>query len=137
MGVDMNEITKNDCQWDRSWKERAKDLSDRTWDLIKLCNGGSSFIDNSKPIGRLSDATLELAAHLGQAGSQIDNYASQITSLRSQLNEAREIIAFYGNKKSWTPDGHPQIDADTAPILRDAGERARAFLNKTEGKSDE
>lgn len=54
--------------------------------------------------------------------------AAALRHLLSVNERLREALTFYAEPKSWEADGHPQIDADTVPVTRDGGRRARAAL---------
>jgi hypothetical protein len=56
----------------------------------------------------------------------------EITRLRSRIAALEGALAFYAYPSSWKAQGHSQIDADTAPIRRDKGSRARSVLNNTQ-----
>jgi hypothetical protein len=47
----------------------------------------------------------------------------------ARLVDCRSALAFYADPKSWRANGHPQMDADTAPILKDRGARAGAAIS--------
>ena len=40
----------------------------------------------------------------------------------------RMALEFYAAKETWQVNGHPQVDADTKPIVRDGGKVARDAL---------
>lgn len=58
----------------------------------------------------------------------------QVARLRARIAKLEEALAFYATPSSWEAQGHSQIDADTAPIRRDKGDRARSALSG--GKTD-
>ena len=49
-------------------------------------------------------------------------------AIEARIKELEEALAFYANEDTWLVAGHPQIDADTMPILRDKGKQARDAL---------
>lgn len=51
-----------------------------------------------------------------------------IDSLHRCIMSLRRSLAFYANPSLWDELGNPQIDAGSAPILRDKGSRARAAI---------
>ena len=63
------------------WKERARALSNATWDAVKTANGGRVFLEEGTP----SHLALEMAEHLGLAGKEIDALAAENARMREAL----------------------------------------------------
>lgn len=54
--------------------------------------------------------------------------AETIKTTSAEIKRLRSALEFYADPKTWTPNGHPQIDSDTKPIVRDGGKVAREAL---------
>ena len=50
--------------------------------------------------------------------------------VEKQNGELREALKFYASADSWEPRGHPVMDEDTIPVIRDGGKKAREALAK-------
>lgn len=54
--------------------------------------------------------------------------ADYIRYQSDDIERLRAALEFYADPKTWKPNGHPQIDADTKLIVRDGGDVAREAL---------
>ena len=67
-----------------------------------------------------------------KAGDQMADTLRALVAEREQMADEIErlqgVLRFYADPASWQANGHPQIDADTMPVLCDRGARARAAL---------
>lgn len=89
-----------------------------------------------------SNAVLEAASRIRELEGEVErltkanehhrymraNLAPSRDAALADNERLREALAFYASAETWKASGHPQIDADTKPILRDGGKRARAAL---------
>jgi hypothetical protein len=110
MGVVMSEIEKNDCQ--------------------------GEWVDEG-------DTSFDEGHDAGYEAGRFDA-ADELASLQSQLNEAREIVQEfagvfddYAAIFSTIPHSDAPRQLIETSVKLSTYRRARAFLNKTEGKSDE
>lgn len=81
---------------------------------------------------------LVLASELSkqQFFARAASAADDIEALQAENDKLREALGFYADEGTWKTRGHPQIDADTKPILHDGGNRARAALSPTPPKGE-
>lgn len=87
----------------KSWRERAKALSDAAWMAVREIAQGS-FVDTSTPAGKLSEMVMEMAVHLGQAGKVIHDL--EAASSKSQIEEpalAGDEVSAASQSASLTP----------------------------------
>jgi hypothetical protein len=52
-----------------------------------------------------------------------------VDRLKAQIQNYEKALKFYADPDTWKARGHPQIDADTAPIVGDRGQVAAAALS--------
>lgn len=60
--------------------------------------------------------------------ASVERFSEQIAAKNAEVKRLRSALEFYADPKTWTPNGHPQIDSDTKPIVRDGGKVAREAL---------
>ena len=54
--------------------------------------------------------------------------SEQIAFMRSRIETLEAALGWYADKDNWRTKGHPQIDWNDKPILRDQGRRAKQAL---------
>lgn len=60
--------------------------------------------------------------------SEIHALLSRVADQAAEIERLRGALEFYADPKTWKTNGHPQIDADLKPIVRDGGDVARKAL---------
>lgn len=63
-----------------------------------------------------------------EAADTIEAQAEEKKALQSRIETLEAALGWYADKDNWRTKGHPQIDWNDKPILRDQGRRAKQAL---------
>jgi hypothetical protein len=132
-----------------SWDVRAKALSDAAWNAINEANSGVPFVDNTTPIGKMSELLLEMATHLGAAGRLIDELEAQIaegyaqpstetSAYRDQITKLNKDAM--GDSDEWDSHGQQVFDLVMSMAAHidelNAEKRSSSFLDEALNSGD-
>ena len=78
----------------------------------------------------MSDTFEKISQMAFREAARVGELTLEVSRLNAENARLRKALNWYANPKSWKAQGHPQIDADTKPILDDHGRRARKALKE-------
>lgn len=113
----------------QSWAQRLSErAANPKWtvyhlnELAYISGRLAAAVDAQKAKVRRIDAERVNAVRSAETLQRVcDNLGVEVARLQSALE-------FYAKPETWDVNGHPQIDADTKPIVRDGGKVARNAL---------